>query len=101
MGKSTSRSRPTRQLVAGVADAADRRGAEFAAAAGTAACLVAACIVPSLFDPRAERIFDEPKILILRSVAVLPAAGLLAWGFQWPPPPWALPPRPKPPATPP
>ena len=90
MGKSTSRSRPTRQLVAGVADAADRRGAEFAAAAGTAACLVAACIVPSLFDPRAERIFDEPKILILRSVAVLAAAALLMWVIECRRSPWLI-----------
>ncbi|PYR32444.1 MAG: hypothetical protein DMF92_02105, partial [Acidobacteria bacterium] len=79
MAKNPSRSRPTSQLVAGVADASDLRVAEFAAAAGMAACLVAACIVPSLFDPRAERIFDEPKILLLRSVAVLGAASLLTW----------------------
>ena len=79
MAKNPSRSRPTSQLVAGVADASDLRVAEFAAAAGMAACLVAACIVPSLFDPRAERIFDEPKILLLRSVALLGAASLLTW----------------------
>jgi tetratricopeptide (TPR) repeat protein len=90
MAKSTSRSRPTRQIVAGVANDADRSVAEFAAAAGTAACLAAACIVPSLFDPRAERIFDEPKVLILRSVAVLAAACLLTWVIECRRSPWLI-----------
>ena len=52
---------------------------DLAGGAAAAACLVAASVVPSLFDARAERIFDEPKILILRSVAALAAAFLLVW----------------------
>jgi len=43
--------------------------------------VTAACVVPSLFDPRAERIFDEPKVLILRSVAAIAAASALMWAI--------------------
>jgi len=52
---------------------------DLAGGAAAGACLVAATVVPSLFDARAERIFDEPKILILRSVAALASAFLLVW----------------------
>jgi len=47
-----------------------------------AACLAAASIAPCLFDPRAERVFDEPKVLIVRSVAALAAAALLVWAID-------------------
>jgi len=52
---------------------------DVAGGAAAAACLVAASVLPSLFDARAERIFEEPKILILRSVAALAAGFLLVW----------------------
>src|SRR5262245_32667824 len=55
----------------------DSQLSDLAEGAAAAACLVAAIAVPSLFDARAERVFDEPKILIVRSIAALAAAFLL------------------------
>jgi len=55
----------------------DSQLSDLAEGGAAAACLVAAIAVPSLFDARAERVFDEPKILIVRSIAALAAAFLL------------------------
>ena len=48
-----------------------------ARAAAFATCLAAACLVPSLFDPRAERVFDAPKALVMWSLAGVAAACML------------------------
>ena len=57
----------------------DDRLADLAAGAALSACVAAAVIVPCVFDPRAERVFDEPKVLILRSVAPLAVTALVVW----------------------
>jgi O-antigen ligase/tetratricopeptide (TPR) repeat protein len=46
------------------------------------ACLAAACVIPALFDPRAERVFDEPKAIVLWSLAAVAAAALLVCTTQ-------------------
>ena len=61
----------------GFEDLEDSYPVRLAAQAGVAACLVAIWIAATLFDVRADRVFDEPKTLALRCLGAFALWGLL------------------------
>ncbi len=81
---------PTRDCRRGTGFSPEWGGAELpgsklgAAAAGLAeaAWLAAVAVVPIFFNPHTERIFEEDKVPLLRSLALLAGASLLVWKVE-------------------
>src|SRR5688572_32097344 len=58
------------------------RAAAAAAAVAESAWLAALVAVPVLFNPYSERVFEEPRILLLRSIAALTLGALVIWWIE-------------------